>query len=298
MKGSFLGKRKLSFALLSIFLGGLLVITPSAKALEIVVSGNGSDSQSTVDSSVSQTTSVEQTNQASVENSVSLDSNTGGNEASGNTGEEVSIATGNIDTNLAVENALNNSSVETPCCETDTEVVIAGNGSGSTNTVDILNENSNEISVSQTGNIVNDIQGVANTGGNKANDNNANVSIDTGNIVVRGGVVNGPVNTVSVSSGAGSGVSLNISGNADSSQNIVLGSFINKSSVRTFFSANIINNIDWNLNTGRNEASGNNGDVSIRTGDIFFDFLIKNGPLNFGGIKTNCWVVQNSQYAD
>ena len=53
-------------------------------------------------------------------------------------------------------------------------------------------------------------------------------------------------------------------------------------------SANIVNNSRWDLNTGKNEANGNVGDVSITTGDIVFNSTIENSKINVGLVDIEC----------
>ena len=52
--------------------------------------------------------------------------------------------------------------------------------------------------------------------------------------------------------------------------------------------ANIENKSEWDLNTGNNEANGNNGDVSIETGDILFASTIDNSGINEGIVDVDC----------
>jgi hypothetical protein len=51
---------------------------------------------------------------------------------------------------------------------------------------------------------------------------------------------------------------------------------------------NTVSVANFNLSTGDNQVLGVGGDTSISTGDIFFDFLIKNGPININNVNLNC----------
>lgn len=260
-------------------------------AEEIVISGNGSESTSSVDASVSQTTTITQSNDANIENNVNTSTETGGNTTSDNTGGDVAILTGDASQNLEIDNSLNSSSVDAPCCPSGLSVEVSGNGEGSVNEVGVENNSTSQISISQNANIENNANGSANTGDNQAEDNTGgSVLIDTGNIWVTGGINNGPVNFYSIEGGNGNGdVSVKISGNGSGSTNLVsllLGDLA-KLSVNNF--ADIENWVSWDLNTGRNEANGNTGgDVDIKTGDIFFNLGIENDPINVGGIIWGC----------
>ena len=285
--------RKLYEKIALMCLGLLLVFGQSpvlVRAMEIVVTDNGSGSTNEVSTQVETTTTVEQTNVANVSNDISVKSVTGDNSASGNTGGEVGIETGDAVQNVTVENTLNSSIVETECCPQDVNMTISGNGTDSENEIDLDVENKTYIAINQTANITNTIQGYANTGGNTANDNSGgSVSIDTGSIYVGGGVINGPINSASVKGGSGGGdVSAKIKDNGANSDNEIEAEIEDEAEIFLIFTSDIDNFINWDLNTGENEVNGNNGNVSILTGDIFFDFFIKNGPINFGGVEFGC----------
>ena len=284
--------KKTGFVYILAYLMAFVVgMAPSVRALELVVTDNGSGSSNEVTTSVEQTTTVEQTNQANVANDVALDSNTGGNEASSNTGGDVAITTGDVSQNVGVTTAVNSSVVDAGCCPESSEAIISGNGADSNNLIDINQTNTNNLTTNQTAYVTNNIQGNANTGENNANNNtNGNVSIDTGNIYVTGGIENGPINFSSINGVTGTGGFLaSISGNGAGSQNTIRANFDSQTNASTDFFARIRNFVNWDLNTGRNNANGNTGgDVSITTGDIFFDFFIKNGPINFGSIDIDC----------
>ena len=273
---------------------GLLAIlsfggTPYVRALEIEVSGNGSGSTNEVTTQVTTETVVQQTNEANVTNNVNTDANTGGNTASENTGGSTAIETGDVAQNVSIETAANASSVETPCCASETEITISGNGENSQNSVDLTQTQGTDITINQDADIFNKVEGSANTGENTANGNNGNVSIQTGDIHVSGGIENGPINVHNVSASVpGQELSLKISGNGAGSSNNLTLSIFDPTNVFINSNADIDNFVHWDLNTGGNVANGNNGDVSIVTGDIFFDFLIKNGPINVGEVDIDC----------
>jgi len=260
------------------------------KALEIVVTDNGSGSESEVQLTQETQTNVTQTNEANVANDVNVSANTGDNEASDNTGGNVAIETGDVTENIAVDNSVNSSVVETECCPQDLTVLISGNGADSENEIDLEIENETQIYINQIAYITNNIQGTANTGGNTANDNTGgNVLIETGSIYIAGGIQNGPINSASVTGGSGGGdISAKIWGNGADSVNSIGADLDFNSDIFLNFKSDIDNFVNWDLNTGGNEINGNNGNVKILTGDIFFDFLIKNGPINFGGVDWGC----------
>lgn len=262
-----------------------------ARAEGLVISDNGSGSSNEVKVSSSQTTTVSQSNEANVSSNVETSADTGGNTASGSTGGSVEVITGDATQNLEIDNSLNSSSVDVSCCPNDISAEVSGNGADSTNTINLENLANSEISIYQSANVSNNIAGSANTGKNTAKDNTGGrVLIDTGNIWVTAGIKNSPINVYNIEGGSGGGsVEVKISRNGDASTNLISLLLSDLSNLNVQNNTDIRNDVSWDLNTGRNEANGNSGgDVEIRTGDIFFDFLIKNGPINVGGITWGC----------
>ena len=266
-----------------------LVTTP-AFAEEFVISGNGDGSANEVAVTANTQTTVTQTNEANVSNEVNTNASTGGNEVSSNTGEETSIQTGDIQTQTSIDNQLNTSAVDIGCCpQGELTATIEGNGSTSTNAIDLTLSNQTTISVLQEANIQNTVTGSANTGENTANDNNGNVAIQTGNITGTVEVKNS-INQEDIHATIGgfTDIALLIKGNSSGSQNSISLSLANETTIEKVDLANILNMIFFDINTGRNQANGNLGDVSISTGDIVFGISIKNDPVNQGGVDVGC----------
>jgi hypothetical protein len=289
MSDIFKSQRRRITSVVFITLGILLVFASNAKAIEIVISDNGAGSDNEVSVEVTQETTVEQTNEANVENEVDIDSNTGGNETSGNTGDDVVIVTGDVESEVFVENSLNQSSVDAECCLPDLNSEISGNGAYSDNSIELEVNQETNITIDQKADVSNEIDGNANTGENTANLNSGDVTIKTGDIKVSGGIVSGLINSANVSGSSGGGsVNVNISGNGEGSNNKISASFNDPTDIQLNHTANIRNSVYWDLNTGGNSANGNLGDVQILTGNILFDFFVKNGPVNFGGVDWQC----------
>ncbi len=276
-----------------VFLILLINISPFITAVlaqEISISGNGSGSTSEAVVSITNTTTITQTNNADITNNVNPTANTGDNTASGNVSGDVAIVTGDIETNLQIENSVNNSVVNNTCCEADdSSILISGNGVDSENSVTFNLNNSNNVNVTQNANVTNNVTGVANTGNNTANNNTgSNVTIDTGDIKVLGGI-NNQANNYFVKSGVASGGFLaSILNNGTDSNNTINANLGGANTVvaNNYYLA--YNFADWDLNTGGNTANGNTGgNVFIRTGNIFFDFLITNAA-NIGGVDVGC----------
>ena len=85
-------------------------------ALDIVKEGNGESSVNEVVVNDTQNVTITQENNAQVQNEINVDANTGGNEVSGTTQADVQITTGNVETDITVENSLNSSSANLDCC--------------------------------------------------------------------------------------------------------------------------------------------------------------------------------------
>lgn len=282
-------KNKLILGLMSL----TLLLNPLiARAEEITVSGNGDGSSNNVNISNTNTSSTEQNNNANVQNNVEVNANTGGNTANENTGGSTAITTGDVNAETTIINAgINQSYGEVgACCQGDTNIKISGNGSGSTNGVNYSNNNNTSVTVNNNANIYNSIKGYANTGYNTANKNNGSVSIDTGDITVSDTIKNQSINIAATQANAGTGgsVYITVAGNGAGSENVVAVEQESVVEVEVNNSANIVNESNWELNTGGNTASKNNGEVAIKTGDIVYTTTIENTDINTSIVDVDC----------
>ena len=160
----------------------LLLNAAPVGALTIEVSGNGADSSTSTDVSVSQTVAITQTSNAVIDNSVSAEANSGGNSANDNTGGDVSIDTGDAVAQVSTSNKVNSSSLELGCCNAQTaDVKVSGNGADSRNNVNLVFSNEYSLSENNNMDIDNDIFVFVNTGDNEADGNTGgDVRIKTG----------------------------------------------------------------------------------------------------------------------
>lgn len=259
-----------------------LGFSPYVKAEELKITGNGSDSDNNISITQDTHTEVEQSNNANIDNNIQQKADTGNNTASDNSGD-TSIDTGDIDTATKVENQANISAVDVNnCCNNNsTEATISGNGSGSDNNIDINKSNDTTIDIKQNANINNDVDVKANTGDNKANDNTGDVSINTGDISGKVEVKNANINIdpVDVNSCC-EDMSIKIADNGSDSDNSIKVNEENNIEIRLDNRAEVNNDVNIDANTGGNEADDNSGDVNIQTGDIDFEALVENGPIN------------------
>lgn len=267
----------LTLTSLLVVLSGIFV--PSALAEEIVVTGNGADSANVVTVDNTQNTTVTQSNDANITNNVTADANTGGNEASNNTGGDTNISTGDTTTSVGVSNEGNVSVAQVGGCDcpSTSSNVISGNGAGSTNTVNNVSVNNTNVTTNNTADVTNNVTLNANTGNNTANFNNGDVRIATGNITAKLGLLNAfNFSKVKISQGKNVDSLLKIAGNGVSSVNTINNVDINNVNVMQNNIANFLNNIIANLNTGNNTANFNNGNVDIKTGDVWAEIKVTN----------------------
>lgn len=163
-------------------------ITPAFAATDIQVSGNGSRSDNNVSVSQSHTTTVDQSNDADFNNDIRTSSNTGNNRASGNTGGDVSIDTGNTSSFVGISNManMNQASLGNTGGNGDTDINVSGNGSRSDTTIDVDMDSDTNVSQDNRSRIDNMIDSRNSSGNNWANDNtgrnsrNSSVDISTG----------------------------------------------------------------------------------------------------------------------
>ncbi len=262
-----------------------------AYADDISVTGNSDGSTNNVNISQSNNNTNSQQNTAQINNNVEVNANTGGNTANENNGGETNITTGDVNASTTIINAgINQSYAENNCCQGDLAMNISGNGSGSNNGISYSSNVNNNVSVNNNAIITNNVNGYANTGYNTANKNSGDVTINTGSIKVVDTIKNNSINIqeVHTSNGTPGNVSIKIANNAlDSDNNVTLN---NDSSVQISVenSANIVNNSNWELNTGGNEANKNSGDVEITTGDILLATTIENTDVNVGLVDVDC----------
>ena len=152
-------------------------------SLDVEISGNGANSDSTANVTVANTTAVTQNNTANITNNVNVSADTGKNDANKNTGGDVDITTGNASTTVGVSNTANaNVADVNGCCSTDLNVKISGNGAKSDNDANVKVANDTRVTQNNRARVENDVYVDADTGKNDANSNTGgSVSITTGN---------------------------------------------------------------------------------------------------------------------
>lgn len=183
----------------------LLAVAPVAFASDITVVGNGADSTNQANISLTRTVTIQQENNAKVNNEVSVKANTGNNEASENTGGEVSIDTGDASIKLSAYSSANSNRASVCCEEFDVSAKVSGNGADSVNRVNLnLRNDKNYYEVNNL-EIKNNFRVEGNTGNNKANGNtDGDTKISTGDVLIEVLLSNkGNSNEVECDCGAG-----------------------------------------------------------------------------------------------
>lgn len=277
----------------------LLNSAAPALATTLEISGNG-DSTNTIDVDIDQSTSVVQSNTANISNDVDATANTGGNTAERNTGGGVLVDTGNSEANVAISNTANSNVAEVNCCDSSgVDVLINGNGDGSTNRVD-LDVNQDEGSGTHVfqdndAKVKNDVDVTANTGDNTASRNTGgDVLVFTGNAEVAddGVVVTNNVNSNSArvgdGSGAGSALTARILGNGSDSRNTIDLDYDRETLLSQKNLAKITNDVDAEALTGDNWVARNTGGTAIvDTGNASVDVMVDN-MANFNWADVDC----------
>jgi len=274
-----------------IFITSLLLVKGAlAQTINVEVSGNGEGSQNTTNVTVQQDTIITQNNQSDIANNVSVNTNTGSNNASENSGNS-QINTGDSNTNLGISNQANNSVVNLgDCnqCQNNINIENSGNGANSQNSINTDITNQTEISVLNDAKIINDVNVNGNTGWNEASRNNGDVVIKTGDIFVKGNLGNkANYSEIIVDPWTGQKIKILNTSNGSNSINDLNVSILESLNITKIDREVIENLIDVILNTGGNIANGNNGSVSIETGDINVDFSVVN-DVNKDFIKVEC----------
>ena len=280
---------------------------------DVLISGNGADSDNTVKLSQRKRTSLFQDNQAKIYNDVTADAFTGGNDANRNTGGDVDIQTGDADVQVAIVNEANSNSARIgPNSDGPGSVSarIVGNGAGSDNDIALEILSLQLVSQSNTLRLKNKVDAEANTGENRANRNTGgSVSIETGDANADVRIDNlANFNFADLDCGCLLDVFAKIAGNGADSDNDIKARIIERREVyqdntwqcgkyggrgwwrrRIRFKKQPCNDVLADAFTGGNDTNRNtgdpDGDPSVVTGDAGAQVLIENtGNVNSVGV--------------
>lgn len=169
-------------------------------ATDVTVSGNGSGSNNTVALKQKCTTKVTQKNNTDVKFNVTAESNTGGNEIKGTTGDgDVSVKSGDATTTvgLIVESGENSATIPECCCSEGNDLTVDVSGNGTDTNNEVKSKKKNKIVVEQKSKtkVKTTVNAKSKTGKNeiKNTTGNGDVEISTGDatIEVAGSVTGG-----------------------------------------------------------------------------------------------------------
>jgi hypothetical protein len=171
------------------FASASLLVTafaPLALAADLEISGNGNKSENTIVQNDTTTTTIGQSNESLILTVAVSSASTGGNSASGNTGGDVTVKSGNATstTDVTVTGSSNTAALPTCGCDTvASTALISGNGNKSENK--IINKTTTKTKVEQGNESFVGTLAVskAKTGKNKAKNNTGSgaTSVTSGN---------------------------------------------------------------------------------------------------------------------
>jgi len=253
-------KKKLTAFLTSIILLSAVFVGTASADTDLRIVGNGSHSDNSIRVNKEENLTVRQSNDTNITNNVSVDNNTGRNSASGNTGGDVRIRTGDAtaDVNITNKAGMNVANIGSGGEGEDTKIKIEGNGSWSDNSVRVSSESNLTVRQDNDTNIDNDVDIRNNTGHNRANGNTwGDVTIQTGNAEADVNISNEAAKNVLNVDGCcgGQDLSISIQGNGSGSDNSVSYNADKNIWVDQDNNTDFDNDVDVYNNTGHNLAS-------------------------------------------
>lgn len=273
-----------------------------ATSQTFTIEGNGYDSDTQIEFQVKNEAEVFQENKSTVENKINIQSDTGKNSTSKNTGGDVMVKTGDVEIQTAIMNKLNtNEAVMDRCgdCQGDTEVMVSGNGADSDNKVSIKQNNSNTLVQENDARISNKVYLKGNSGKNDADKNTGgDVSMLTGDVIINPVMVKNFTNTNhGVIGGGVNGSNMTdivVSGNGYDSRTAVSLMSNREASLFQMNSSKISNDLQLEGTTGVNSMDKNTsahlGDFDLETGDVGIIALVDN-ESGFNAASADCGCV-------
>lgn len=161
----------------------------------IGISGNGTDSNNLINTTLANATYLNGVNDASVANNVNGYSNTGGNTANSNMGN-IMINSGDVYAKGEIVNGpINSFFGKVHTGSLGLSALISGNGDSSVNKILYFEDLTNFENVVNLADVLNNIYWYGNTGDNTASRNSGDVAISTGNVLIDFVIKNGPINS-------------------------------------------------------------------------------------------------------
>lgn len=261
---------------------------PSAPAVNSEISNTGENSHNEVDLDQNTDVQVDQNNTANTTNNINVAASTGDNRASSNTGNGTAIS-GDVNGQITVINVANGSVAEGSTLSSQaingdqTNDVVFGNtaartlqtGANSNNVQQIDQNNLYQLNVNNEANTVNDINVEANTGNNRASSNTGNGHVESGDVNLAVNVINllntiSPIDlkVLSVFGDVIGNLLVDIADTGNDSNNEISVDQNNQTVVNNTNSANAVNNINYDLNTGNNRANNNTRGGTVQSGSV------------------------------
>ena len=233
------------------------------------ISGNGTGSQNEVALNNSSTTGLYQTNVAEITNNVNVDSKTGHNSADNNTGGNVGLRSGDVNTTVDLHTAANTNSATVGgsaagAGSNSVNALISGNGSFSANAIAL--DLGNDVLVEQTNvaDVANNVDVEGRTGGNSADNNTG------GNVALRSGDAGADLTIDNLVNFNGADLdncacmtdlTAKIASNGTESENAIAYAGDNTLAAFQTNASALGNNADVENKTGYNSADDNTGNV-------------------------------------
>jgi hypothetical protein len=154
--------------------------TCTQAATDVLVTGNGADSNNSVDVGETSATQLFQTNRADIDNKIQADAYTGKNEATKNTGGDTAVQSGDalIGVTITNEAGINVARVGgSNVAGTELSARILGNGADSHNNIGLENTTVMEVVQSNSSDIFNGVHADAKTGANDLRKNTGGSTI-------------------------------------------------------------------------------------------------------------------------
>lgn len=266
----------------------------NAQTIDLSVSGNGTASENTINTTTNNTTTVNQNNNTDITNNVTTNANTGSNSTSANSGG-TAINTGDVNTQTNISNKdINTNHADVSANnQTGTHAVISDNGAKTDNSIKISGNSSTTVTQNNRADITNNVNTNANTGNNRANNNREDTALITGDVNSAINILNKNINnnytkSSSCDTNCKQENMLKILGNGAGSLNNLYFKFGESTKVRQNNYASILNNIYQNLNTGNNRANFNKEPALVQTGNINAHVGVINENINSNYAEKIC----------
>lgn len=219
---------KLAYAAINIFgdlTGDIILTQEQLDTLLASIEGNGTESESEVNTNLASSNTTNQFNSADIDNNIVLNAETGDNETNYNTNGQNSILTGDSNAEVQVVNVANMNILTDKLWlvivndngnwtgqvlgtdlsyiyNSDGSISVKGNGAESQNMANLNSTTSSTTTQNNSANIQNNISLSANTGGNSASRNTGgNNSIMTGDANIIANIVNFANNNIASDAG-------------------------------------------------------------------------------------------------